>query len=118
MSSCEARRMPKGSLNITTVTERVPAHPGSTSSRRVGRPASAPIPGHRRRKFKESFFGGVFFCENRPVTRQAELSRSHFPNVYEVVREIKRKDYRHLAHTLQRVESSLIVNRVARRCMD
>jgi hypothetical protein len=76
------------------------------------------ITSEKRAKFKESFFGGVFFCKNRPVTRQAELFRRLFPNVYEVVCEIKRKDYRHLAHVLQRVESSLIVNRVARRCME
>ena len=76
------------------------------------------IPSDRRATFKESFFGGVFFCKNRPVTRQAQLFRSLFPNVYEVITEIKRKDHRHLAHILQRVESSLIVNRVARRCME
>jgi len=76
------------------------------------------VPNGRRAKFKESFFGGVFFCRNRPVTRQAELFRSLFPNVYEVVHKIKRKDYRHLAHILQRAESSLIVNRIARRCLN
>ena len=46
------------------------------------------------------------------------MFRSLFPNVYEVITEIKRNDYKHLAHVLQRVESSLIVNRVARRCME
>jgi hypothetical protein len=76
------------------------------------------IPAHKRKEFKSSFFGGVFFCKNRPVTRQAELFRRLFPNVYDVVCEIKRKDHSHLAHILQRVESSLIINRDARRCME
>lgn len=69
-------------------------------------------------KFKKSFFGGVFFCKNRPVTKQPRLFQSHFPSVYNVILDVKANDFRRLAHVLQRTESSLIINRIARRCMD
>lgn len=72
----------------------------------------------KRAEFKKTFFGGVFFCKNRPVTKQARLFQSHFPSVYNVIFELKANDYRRLAHVLQRTESSLIVNRIARRCMN
>lgn len=71
----------------------------------------------KRTEFKKSFFGGVFFCKNKPVTKQARLFQAHFPSVYDVVFKLKANDYRRLAHVLQRTESSLIINRVARRCM-
>ncbi len=71
-----------------------------------------------RDEFKQSFFGGVFFCKNWPLTKQAKLFRRLFPSVYEVIHEIKKRDHRTLAHMLQRTESSLIINRIARRCME
>jgi hypothetical protein len=71
----------------------------------------------KRAEFKKKFFGGVFFCKNRPVTKQARVFQAHFPSVYDVIFDLKAKDYRRLAHVLQRTESSLIINRVARRCM-
>lgn len=75
------------------------------------------VPPGKRSEFKKSFFGGVLFCQNRPITRQAKLFQAHFPSVYDVVFELKASDYRRLAHVLQRTESSLVINRVARRCM-
>lgn len=76
------------------------------------------VPPDKRTEFKKSFFGGVLFCQNRPVTRQAKLFQAHFPSVYDVVFDLKARDYRRLAHILQRTESSLVINRVARRCMN
>jgi hypothetical protein len=75
------------------------------------------IPQGRRAEFKKTFFGGVFFCKNKPVTKQARLFQAHFPSVYDVICDLKSNDYRRLAHVLQRTESSLIINRIARRCM-
>jgi hypothetical protein len=75
------------------------------------------VPSSKRQDFKKTFFGGVFFCQNRPVTKQAKLFQKHFPTVYKVIFELKANDYRRLAHVLQRTESSLIINRVVRRCM-
>jgi hypothetical protein len=75
------------------------------------------VPQDKRAEFKKSFFGGVFFCKNRPVTKQARLFQAHFPSVYDVIFDLKANDYRRLAHVLQRTESSLIINRIARRCM-
>lgn len=43
---------------------------------------------------------------------------AYFPTVYDVVFELKYRDYRRLAHILQRTEGSLVINRVARRCMN
>jgi hypothetical protein len=74
-------------------------------------------PQDKRAEFKKNFFGGVFFCKNQPVTKQARLFQAHFPSVYDVIFDLKAKDYRRLAHVLQRTESSLIINRIARRCM-
>lgn len=77
----------------------------------------AGIPQDGRAEFKKSFFGGVFFCKSRPFTKQARLFQTHFPTAYQVIFDLKARDYRRLAHVLQRTESSLIINRVARRCM-
>ncbi len=74
-------------------------------------------PQDKRAEFKKMFFGGVFFCKNRPATKQARLFQAHFPSVYNVIFDLKANDYRRLAHVLQRTESSLMINRVARRCM-
>jgi hypothetical protein len=72
----------------------------------------------KRSTFKRKFFKKVFFCKNEPVSMQAEIFQRCFPNVYEAVYELKRRDYCKLAHILQKTESSLIINRIARRCME
>ena len=75
------------------------------------------IPSSKRQEFKKTFFGSVFFCQNRPVTKQAKLFQKHFPSAYKVIFDLKSNDYRRLAHILQRTESSLIINRIVRSCM-
>lgn len=76
------------------------------------------IPAERRQSFKRQFFNSVFFCKNTPVRHHARLFAKVFPSVYRVVTDIKENDHRTLAHVLQRTESSLLINRIARRCME
>jgi hypothetical protein len=70
-----------------------------------------------RSEFKRNFFGRVFFCKNRPVTREAELFGDLFPNVCSVIHDMKADDYTTLAKSLQRAESDIMVGGVATRCM-
>ena len=42
----------------------------------------------------------------------------HFPNVYQFIRQYKKKDYRHLSHALQKAESSFVIHRVCQRLMN
>jgi hypothetical protein len=76
------------------------------------------VPPDRRSEWKRDFFGGVFFCSNRTQSPFKELFRNEFPTVSEIVCDLKRKDHAHLAHYLQRAESSVMIHRVCRRLMD
>ncbi|TWT64415.1 hypothetical protein [Rubinisphaera italica] len=70
-----------------------------------------------RRWAKEMIFE-VLFGRNRSrselKTRFAEL----FPTVYDTVKQLKRKDHCRLAHLLQNLESTVVINRVCRRLMN
>lgn len=76
------------------------------------------IPLHKMPTFKVSLFSEVFFCENYKVGEKAKLFMQEFPNVYEVIKKIKEKDYKRLAIQLQKIESSFILNKVARAFVD
>src|SRR5262249_46707406 len=80
--------------------------------------ARAKIPESERGEFKKKFFGEVFFGKNWPVTKRAEQFAAEFPSVSRVVRELKDPKHARLARILQRTEASLMIDRVARRCMD
>jgi hypothetical protein len=74
------------------------------------------IPPRGRGEFKASFYGRVFFCKNSPESETARRFGEMFPAVYGAVREMKADDHAALAQRLQRVESGLIIGRVASRC--
>lgn len=76
------------------------------------------IPQDQRNEWKREFFGGVFFCSNHTQSKYKELFREEFPIVYEIVADLKRKDHAHLAHYLQRAESSVMIHRICRRLME
>ena len=71
------------------------------------------IPGERK-LFKKQFFGRVFFCENLHMDSyaDAQVFKEHFPNVYELIRFYKRKDYKQLAIEMQKRESKIIIDTV------
>ncbi|WP_164102242.1 hypothetical protein [Candidatus Laterigemmans baculatus] len=73
-----------------------------------------------RREVKESFFAEVLFGDTRGKrgSRQLREFTRRFPTVRMVIDEVKRRDYRHLAHTLQRVESGFVLHRVCKRLAD
>jgi len=74
-----------------------------------------------RNEAKEALFKSVLFNRDfyhRPQKKVAELRAKfsdRFPNVSSVVSRLKRKDYRHISHTLQRFESAVILHRVCER---
>ena len=70
-----------------------------------------------RSRFKQEFFGKVFFCANDPVKDSARLFGEQFPNVYTAIRSMKADSYCALAHRLQRAESALMIGHVANRLM-
>jgi len=72
-----------------------------------------------RKEFKQKLFRDIFFCKNKPwETEYSSLFGRLFPNVYGVIKELKRKDYTSLAKLLQKMESSLIINTIIRQCME
>lgn len=71
-----------------------------------------------RRLFKVKLFSEIFFCKNAWKTKYGELFKVEFPTVYSVIRKLKEKDYTALSKHLQKVESSFIINKVVRRCMN
>jgi len=71
----------------------------------------------KRAVFKKRLFQSLFFGKDKKTT-EANLFAQYFPNVYTVIRKIKKKDYRQMAHTLQRLESQFMIRRVARRIME
>ena len=79
--------------------------------------AEGGIPEEKRSKFKQKFFGHVFFCENWPETDAAKMFGQVFSNVYATIRDLKAKDYTKLAKDLQRRESGLMIGKVAVRVM-
>ena len=72
-----------------------------------------------RKILKKKLFAEIFFCRNKPYQSKNEiLFEGLFPEVYKVIRELKKKDYTFLSKQLQRVESSFVINLVVRRCMN
>ncbi|MBX9584959.1 MAG: hypothetical protein K2X87_32035 [Gemmataceae bacterium] len=78
----------------------------------------AAVPPARRDDFKREFFGKVLFCKNHERYVEGRAFEGLFPSVAGVIREIKREDYTQASKLLQRVESSLVINRVVRRLME
>lgn len=71
-----------------------------------------------RNEFKKDFFARIFYCKNGYHTPESNYFRDRFPNVAQVVRELKAKDHSWLPTMLQRVEASVIINRIIRRMMN
>ena len=76
-------------------------------------------PGDDRDTFKPDLFRQVFFGRNRSSGPRPLLARfrATYPDVADVLRELKRKSYRQSAWTLQNAESALCVGRVCGRLM-
>jgi hypothetical protein len=70
-----------------------------------------------RKTFKVKLFSEVFFCKNSWKSKYLELFKLEFPNVYEIIREIKETDHTRLAKLLQKVESNFIINKIVRKMM-
>ena len=68
--------------------------------------------------FKETFFRQTLFCKNNQEGKAAIPFGRKYPTVYGTIRDLKRRDHTLAARLLQKVESDLIINRVARRCME
>lgn len=70
---------------------------------------------------KEMIFT-VFFSNNRfigqPEAKSKDDFRKAFPKVYEVFKKLKIKNHRALAHILQRIESEIVIQRVAKRIFE
>lgn len=71
-----------------------------------------------RDQAKKQLFSAVFFGEHKYHYQLEEDFKKYFPGVYRFIRKFKRKDYRHLAHALQRAESGFVVHRVCKRLME
>lgn len=70
-----------------------------------------------RQEFKKGFFGKVFFCNTQDhyTFKEAKLFRKLFPNVYDVIIDYKKEDYKRLAINLQRAEANLMINKICKR---
>jgi hypothetical protein len=75
----------------------------------VGDIYSTLFPEKQRDKAKEAFYSLVF------GRRQCKLDQ--FPSVSDQIKTMKRKDYRHLSHALQRAESRFVIGTICQRIM-
>jgi hypothetical protein len=76
------------------------------------------VPARRRKGFKRLFFSQVFFGSNKQTGRLRDLFARDFPTVYEVITDLKRKDYRQLAYLLQAHESKIMMDVICRRILE
>jgi hypothetical protein len=71
-----------------------------------------------KQAMKEMFYR-LFFSSNRVIqgyrAQPKRDFRARFPKVYEIFSIVKRKDYRTLAQLLQRIESTVMIQNVAKR---
>lgn len=71
-----------------------------------------------KQAIKEMFYK-LFFSKNRVIqgynAKPKRDFRTHFPKIYEIFSIVKRKDYRTLAQLLQRIESNVMIQNVAKR---
>ena len=65
-----------------------------------------------RREFKSKFFGSVFFCKivHTEGSRLGQWFMKHFPNVYQLIADNKRKAYQNLSIEMQHIEAGLVVD--------
>ena len=68
-----------------------------------------------RDEVKERLFRSWLFCKDHARYRLGRLLEAEFPTVTACIAALKRKDHRHAARLLQRVESALVVRGVVRR---
>jgi hypothetical protein len=76
------------------------------------------VPPHRRKAFKRLIFSQVFFGKNTQTGRLRDLFARDFPTVYQVITDLKRKDYRQLAYLLQAHESKIMIDVICRRILE
>lgn len=69
-----------------------------------------------RQRAKDMFIKTVMYMKSGRIPAQVKFQEK-FPNVYEVMVELKRKDYRRFAHLLQRAEAAFVIHRVCERIM-
>jgi hypothetical protein len=60
----------------------------------------------------------VFFGRNKQTGRLRDLFAGDFPSVYQVINDLKRKDYRQLAYLLQACESKIMIDIICRRILE
>ena len=75
------------------------------------------IPPRSGDSFKRLFFSQVFFGKVKTAGRVRELFARDFPNVYQAINDLKRKDYRQLAYLLQAHESKIMIDLICRRIL-
>ena len=73
-----------------------------------------------RKKLKQSIFTNLLFGKNRFMKSSpvCNLFQDKFPSVYNVILDIKQRDFTQLSKCLTRAESSFIINRFIRTCMN
>jgi len=70
-----------------------------------------------RNKFKKQFFTDVFFSKVTEAWSTAikDVFMQEFPTVYKIINELKSKDYRNFAISMQRLEASIMIDTVAKK---
>jgi len=78
---------------------------------------SIPDNERERKRFKKKTFR-VFYGKTNHDLPLAGVIAKLFPSVYKAINELKKKDYKALAHMLQRQESVFVIETVVGRCID
>jgi len=71
-----------------------------------------------RRQTKTELFRDVLYGKNKARGTVRTVFNEQFPQVAEVIKDLKRKDHRHLSHLMQRLESKLVIERTCGQLME
>ena len=73
----------------------------------------------KRNRFKEKVFSNVLFAKKKHMTNPlAKTFEAEYPSIYEMIISAKKPDDAGLAHWMQRVESSFVIDRVVSRFLE
>ena len=67
---------------------------------------------HDRQKFKEDFFEQVLYGTGKKTYHLTKVFKERFPDVWDAIQNLKKRDYRDLSRKMQRAESRVMIDGV------
>jgi hypothetical protein len=67
----------------------------------------------QKSELKKRVYSEVLYCRNHLEGDLARVVKSKFPDVYRTIRDMKRDNYKNLPLTMQKIESGIVIDKVA-----